>query len=232
MFIRWFLGQEATWVPWHISEANLLYWRKYLWHCWHISVPPAVIRWPQNTPPLPPHYALLEHDCTEIFQAKMYYFIAATEKIHFQSKNKDCWVQSQLGTAISTDKFSKFYTLKLACTLSRNTQQCINFILALNCHWIGMSDKVSPIISTAGHIGFWRWQHAWVIISSVADLSWFKGQQVTLGVSIWELAQICYALNIQEIDGLKHADLQLQHLKVDCRKFIILFRLNAKLCHV
>ena len=29
---------------WGLSEANLLCWRKYLWHCWNFSAPPAVIR--------------------------------------------------------------------------------------------------------------------------------------------------------------------------------------------
>ena len=42
-----------TWV---FSEANVLYWRKYLWHCWDFSVPPAVIRRPRAIalPLLPP----------------------------------------------------------------------------------------------------------------------------------------------------------------------------------
>ena len=37
-----------VWRPheqiWVLSKANLLYWRKYLWHCWDFSAPPAVIR--------------------------------------------------------------------------------------------------------------------------------------------------------------------------------------------
>ena len=27
-----------------LSEANVLYWRIYVWHCWDFSAPPAVIR--------------------------------------------------------------------------------------------------------------------------------------------------------------------------------------------
>jgi len=34
---------------WRLYEANVLYWRKYLWHCWDISAPPAVI-------PSPPYW--------------------------------------------------------------------------------------------------------------------------------------------------------------------------------
>ena len=46
---------------WHLyvrtrvfSEANVLYWRKYLWHCWDFLSPPAVIRRPENCVPLVP----------------------------------------------------------------------------------------------------------------------------------------------------------------------------------
>jgi len=43
---------EARWCPgqgtWCLSEANVRYWRKYLWHCWDFSAPPAVIRYPGN----------------------------------------------------------------------------------------------------------------------------------------------------------------------------------------
>jgi len=39
-------GKKHVWRPrgwtWALSEANLLYWRKYLWHCWDFSAPPAV----------------------------------------------------------------------------------------------------------------------------------------------------------------------------------------------
>ena len=28
---------------WGVWEANVLYWRKYLWHCWDFSAPPVVI---------------------------------------------------------------------------------------------------------------------------------------------------------------------------------------------
>jgi len=37
-------GKKQVWRPhvwtWGLSEANLLYWRKYLWHCWDFSAPP------------------------------------------------------------------------------------------------------------------------------------------------------------------------------------------------
>ena len=41
-------GKKQVWCPnvrtWGLLGANVLYWRKYLWHCWDFSVPPAVIR--------------------------------------------------------------------------------------------------------------------------------------------------------------------------------------------
>jgi len=41
---------KQVWRPdvrtWGISEANVVYWRKYLWHCWAFSAPHAVIRRP------------------------------------------------------------------------------------------------------------------------------------------------------------------------------------------
>ena len=39
---------------WDLSEANMLYWRKYFWHWWDFSTPPAVIRRPGNCAPLAP----------------------------------------------------------------------------------------------------------------------------------------------------------------------------------
>ena len=46
--VIWRPGQEASLAPhvgtWRLSEANILYWKKYLWHCWDFSPPPAVIR--------------------------------------------------------------------------------------------------------------------------------------------------------------------------------------------
>jgi len=33
---------------WGLSEANALYWRKYLWHCWSFSAPHAVISRPHG----------------------------------------------------------------------------------------------------------------------------------------------------------------------------------------
>jgi len=62
-------GKKQIWRPhvrtWGLSEAIVLHWRRYLWHCWAFSAPPAVIRWPHSDsepgelcPPCPPHYAL------------------------------------------------------------------------------------------------------------------------------------------------------------------------------
>ena len=52
------LGKKQVWRPhvrtWGLSEANVLYWRKYLWHCWDFFAPPAVIRRPGNCAPLVP----------------------------------------------------------------------------------------------------------------------------------------------------------------------------------
>ena len=47
---RWRPGQEAS-LTWDCSEANLLYWRKHLWHCWNISALSAIIWCPPSTPP-------------------------------------------------------------------------------------------------------------------------------------------------------------------------------------
>jgi len=66
--VGWRAGQEASLVPhvrtWGLSEAIVLYWRKYLWHCWDLSVPPAVIWGPHSNsspgvlcPPYTPCYA-------------------------------------------------------------------------------------------------------------------------------------------------------------------------------
>jgi len=45
-------SKKQVWRPhgriWVLSKANLLYWKKYLWHCWDFSAPPAVIRRPRN----------------------------------------------------------------------------------------------------------------------------------------------------------------------------------------
>ena len=57
-------------VPtWGLSEANVLYWRKSLWHCWDFSAPSAVIplstKCPRNYAPLPlPHYASVDEGRT------------------------------------------------------------------------------------------------------------------------------------------------------------------------
>ena len=45
-------GKKQVWRPQvrtcGLSEANALYWRKYLWHCWDFSAPPAGIRHPHD----------------------------------------------------------------------------------------------------------------------------------------------------------------------------------------
>ena len=45
-------GKKQIWRhhvrTWGLSEANVLHWRKYLWHCWYFSGPPAVIRRPHS----------------------------------------------------------------------------------------------------------------------------------------------------------------------------------------
>ena len=42
--VVWRPGQEASLAPhvrtWGLWDANVLYWRKYLWHCWNFSTPP------------------------------------------------------------------------------------------------------------------------------------------------------------------------------------------------
>jgi len=55
--VRWHPGQEAqVWRPhvrtWGLSEVYVLYWRKYLWHCWDFSAPSAVFRHPGNCAPI------------------------------------------------------------------------------------------------------------------------------------------------------------------------------------
>jgi len=57
--VSWRPAQESSLAPhvraWGLSEANGLYWRKYLWHFWDFSAPPIVIRRPWNC--APPRYA-------------------------------------------------------------------------------------------------------------------------------------------------------------------------------
>ena len=41
--VSWRLGQDvwrSHFRAWGLSEANVLYWRKYLWHCWDFAAPP------------------------------------------------------------------------------------------------------------------------------------------------------------------------------------------------
>jgi len=44
--VRWPRGKRKIWRPqvwtWDLSEAIVLYWRKYWWHCWDFSSPPTV----------------------------------------------------------------------------------------------------------------------------------------------------------------------------------------------
>jgi len=60
--------KKPVWRPrvwtWDLSEASLLYWRKYLWYCCDFSAILAVIRLPHSDwapgelwPPWPPAYA-------------------------------------------------------------------------------------------------------------------------------------------------------------------------------
>jgi len=52
--VRWRPGQEASLAPPCSSlrslQANVRRWRKYLWHCWDFSAPPAAIRRPHSGP--------------------------------------------------------------------------------------------------------------------------------------------------------------------------------------
>ena len=41
------IWRRHIWI-WGLMEANRLYWRRYLWHCWKFSAPPAVIRRPHS----------------------------------------------------------------------------------------------------------------------------------------------------------------------------------------
>ena len=60
-------GKMQVWRPhfrtWGLPEANVLYWRMYLWHCWDFLAPPqyfsapTVIRRPGNCALLPLRYA-------------------------------------------------------------------------------------------------------------------------------------------------------------------------------
>ena len=61
-----------VWRPhvrnWGLLEANLLYWRKYLWHCWDFSAPPTVIWCPHSDSAS----GELRHPCTPRY-ARGYY---------------------------------------------------------------------------------------------------------------------------------------------------------------
>jgi len=43
-------GKKQFWLVqnWGLSEANLLHWRKYLWHSWDVLSPTAAVRHPHN----------------------------------------------------------------------------------------------------------------------------------------------------------------------------------------
>jgi len=59
--VRWRPSKKQIWRPhiriwgqiriWGLSEPNVLYWRKYLWHCWDFSAPGHC------DPLAPPRYA-------------------------------------------------------------------------------------------------------------------------------------------------------------------------------
>jgi len=45
-------SKNQVWRPnfrtWGLSAANVLYWKKYLWHCWDLPAPSAVIGRPRQ----------------------------------------------------------------------------------------------------------------------------------------------------------------------------------------
>jgi len=61
-------GHKQAWRPyirnWGLSEAYVLYWRKYLWHCWDFSAPPQ----PMGAPTLVwrPHSDSAPGNCTSL----------------------------------------------------------------------------------------------------------------------------------------------------------------------
>ena len=59
--IKWCQEQEESLAPdvqtWDLSEANVLYWRKYLWHCWDFSVHSQSFGARGIAPPCPPCHA-------------------------------------------------------------------------------------------------------------------------------------------------------------------------------
>jgi len=61
--VRWRPGQDV-WRPhvrnWGLSGANILYWRRYVWHCWDFSALPEVIRRPEICALLSSHVTLLD----------------------------------------------------------------------------------------------------------------------------------------------------------------------------
>ena len=62
-------GKKQVWRPhvrnWDLSEANLLYWKKYLWHCWNFSAFLAVNGRLGNYVPLRPSLRLWVWLCWE-----------------------------------------------------------------------------------------------------------------------------------------------------------------------
>ena len=50
-------GKKQVWRPqvrtWGLSEANILYWRKYLWECWDFSAPGELCPFYPLVTPLP-----------------------------------------------------------------------------------------------------------------------------------------------------------------------------------
>ena len=74
-------GMKQVWRPhyrtWSLSEANVLYWRKYSWHCWDFSTPPAVI-WRPRSDFAPRRYAPGYAICKKVFLTSLY-----TRSSHF-----------------------------------------------------------------------------------------------------------------------------------------------------
>ena len=70
-------GKKQVWRPhvrnWDLSEVNVLYWRKYLWHCWDLLAPPhspvAMGAFgglsPPNKAPIPPNWNMRHYESVE-----------------------------------------------------------------------------------------------------------------------------------------------------------------------
>jgi len=91
-------GKKQIWRPygriWALSKANLLYWRKYLWHCWDFSAPPAVIQRSHSElapgelfPPCRPRYAPAANNL--LLRARI--FCVCQNGIKKEKLNQGCW---------------------------------------------------------------------------------------------------------------------------------------------